>query len=110
MVIYKLQLIKQFCNESIKERYDVDVSESSLKIIWSTVVSIFLIGGVTGSFIASWLVDKYGRKKTLCIGNIFGVLGALMFVLIRRLNSIELLLAGRLVVGRFRNAVCYICS
>ncbi|XP_031849287.1 solute carrier family 2, facilitated glucose transporter member 3 isoform X2 [Nomia melanderi] len=92
-------LIEQFCNESIKERYDVDVSESSLKIIWSTVVSIFLIGGVTGSFIASWLVDKYGRKKTLCVGNIFGILGALMFILIRRLNSIELLLAGRLVVG-----------
>nr|XP_033334637.1 solute carrier family 2, facilitated glucose transporter member 1-like isoform X1 [Megalopta genalis] len=92
-------LIEQFCNKSIKERYEVDISENSLKIIWSTIVSIFLIGGVTGSFIASWLADRYGRKPTLCIGNVFGIVGALMFFLIRKLNSIELLLAGRLVVG-----------
>ncbi|XP_076291750.1 solute carrier family 2, facilitated glucose transporter member 3 isoform X2 [Lasioglossum baleicum] len=92
-------LIEQFCNESVKERYDVEISNSSLKIIWSTVVSIFLIGGVTGSFLASWSADRYGRKRTLCIGNIFGIIGASMFFLIRKLNSIELLLAGRLVVG-----------
>ncbi|XP_076243760.1 solute carrier family 2, facilitated glucose transporter member 3 isoform X2 [Calliopsis andreniformis] len=92
-------LVGAFCNESIKERYHVDVSESNLKILWSTVVSIFLIGGVTGSYLSSWLADRYGRKKTLCIGNIFGIVGAAMFFLVQKLNSIELLLAGRLVVG-----------
>ncbi|XP_076243763.1 solute carrier family 2, facilitated glucose transporter member 3 isoform X4 [Calliopsis andreniformis] len=98
-------LVGAFCNESIKERYHVDVSESNLKILWSTVVSIFLIGGVTGSYLSSWLADRYGRKKTLCIGNIFGIVGAAMFFLVQKLNSIELLLAGRLVVelSRIRN-------
>ncbi|XP_076168288.1 solute carrier family 2, facilitated glucose transporter member 5 isoform X2 [Ptiloglossa arizonensis] len=92
-------LIGRFCNESIKERYDVDISESGLKIVWSTIVSIFLVGGVTGSFIASWLADRYGRKRTLCVGNIFGIVGAIMFFSVQKLNSIEVLLAGRLSVG-----------
>ncbi|XP_029037452.1 solute carrier family 2, facilitated glucose transporter member 1-like [Osmia bicornis bicornis] len=92
-------LVESFCNESIKERYDVDVSQNNLKIIWSTVVSIFLIGGAIGSFLGSWVADRYGRKRALCIGNVFGIAGAVMFFLIKKLNSIELLLAGRLFVG-----------
>lgn len=84
----------------MKERYDVDISENNLKLVWSAVVSIFLIGGVTGSFISSWLADRCGRKGALCFGNICGIAGALMFFLVRKLNSIELLLAGRLVVGK----------
>lgn len=79
----------------------MDVSQNNLKIIWSTVVSIFLIGGAIGSFLGSWLADRYGRKRALCIGNVFGIAGAVMFFLIRKLNSIELLLVGRLVVGKF---------
>lgn len=98
--VYKLQLIGGFCNESVKERYDIDISESGLKVLGSIVISIFLVGGVTGSLIASWLADKYGRKRTLCIGNIFGIVGAVMFFLVQKLNSIELLLAGRLIVGK----------
>ena len=92
-------LIKNFCNNSMKERYDVDISENSLKLVWSAVVSIFLIGGVTGSYISSCLADRYGRKGALCFGNVCGIAGAAMFFLVRKLNSIELLLAGRLVVG-----------
>ncbi|KOC62479.1 Solute carrier family 2, facilitated glucose transporter member 1, partial [Habropoda laboriosa] len=91
--------VRGFCNESVKERYGVDVSDNGLKIIWSTVVSICLIGGAVGSFLSSWIADRYGRKKALCIGNIFGIVGAVMFFLVRKLNSIELLLAGRLAVG-----------
>lgn len=92
-------LVGGFCNESVRERYGVEVSENGLKIIWSTVVSIFLIGGAVGSFLASWVADKYGRKGGLCAGNIFGIIGAGMFFLVRKLNSIELLLAGRLLSG-----------
>ncbi|XP_017879002.1 solute carrier family 2, facilitated glucose transporter member 1-like isoform X2 [Ceratina calcarata] len=92
-------LIGGFCNESVKERYGVEVSENGLKIIWSTVVSIFLIGGAVGSFLASWVSDRYGRKGGLCAGNMFGIIGAGMLFLVRKLNSIELLLAGRLLSG-----------
>ncbi|KAK1124960.1 hypothetical protein K0M31_006304 [Melipona bicolor] len=92
-------LVGAFCNESIKERYDINVSKSALKIVWSSVVSIFLIGGAAGSFLSSWIADRYGRKGALCVGNIFGIIGAGMFFLILKLNSIEILLAGRFFVG-----------
>lgn len=92
-----------FCNESIKERYNINVSESGLKIVWSSVVSIFLIGGAAGSFLSSWIADRYGRKGALCVGNIFGIIGAGMFFLILKLNSIEILLAGRFFVGKSKS-------
>ncbi|KAF7408780.1 hypothetical protein HZH66_003317 [Vespula vulgaris] len=93
------ELIQNFCNESIIERYDIQFTHNELMILWATIVSIFLIGGVTGSLIASWLADRFGRKGALMIGNIFGILGAILFLLVPALNSVELLLAGRLIVG-----------
>ncbi|XP_043798874.1 solute carrier family 2, facilitated glucose transporter member 1-like isoform X2 [Apis laboriosa] len=92
-------LVERFCNESIKERYNINISENGLKIVWSAVVSIFLIGGAIGSFLSSWVANKYGRKGALCVGHIFGIIGATMFFLVQKLNSIELLLIGRLIVG-----------
>ncbi|XP_033218937.1 solute carrier family 2, facilitated glucose transporter member 1-like isoform X2 [Belonocnema kinseyi] len=92
-------LIKDFCNQSLEERYRIQVSEEGLNILWSAIVSIFLIGGVSGSLTAGLLADKLGRKGTLAIGNLCGVIGALLFFLTPILNSVELLLAGRLIVG-----------
>ncbi|KAG7205192.1 hypothetical protein KM043_018280 [Ampulex compressa] len=93
------ELIKNFCNNSVTERYGVQLSQNGLDVLWSAVVSIFLIGGVSGSLIASWMANRLGRKSTLCIGNICGVVAAIIFLLVRVLNSIELLLLGRLIIG-----------
>lgn len=76
------------------------MTHNEVMILWATIVSIFLIGGVTGSLVASWLADRFGRKGALMIGNIFGILGAILFLLVPALNSIELLLAGRLIAGK----------
>ena len=100
-VLFSLQLIKVFCNESLEQRYNVQISEQGLNILWSAIVSIFLIGGVSGSLTAGLLADKLGRKGALAIGNICGIIGASFFLLTPTLNSVELLLAGRLIVGMF---------
>ncbi|XP_070522345.1 solute carrier family 2, facilitated glucose transporter member 1 isoform X2 [Cardiocondyla obscurior] len=92
-------LMQSFCNDSIRERYNVQMSSYELQILWSTVVSIFLIGGVSGSLIASWLSDKFGRKNALCAGNLCGIIGAVLFLLVRVTNSVELFLIGRVAVG-----------
>ncbi|XP_043498940.1 solute carrier family 2, facilitated glucose transporter member 1-like isoform X1 [Polistes fuscatus] len=92
-------LIRNFCNQSIIERYDIQLTHNEIMILWATIVSVFLIGGVTGSLVASWFADKFGRKGALMTGNIFGILGAILFLLVPALNSVELLLAGRLIVG-----------
>lgn len=94
-----LQFMKAFCNQSVEERYDIQISEASLDILWSTIVSIFLIGGVTGSLTATTFANKFGRRVALAIGNLCGIIGAIMFLLVPTLNSIELFLLGRLFVG-----------
>lgn len=91
--------MKNFCNQSVEERYGIQISQESLDILWSTIVSIFLIGGVTGSLTSSPLADKLGRRCALSIGNICGIIGAAMLFLTSTLNSIELFLLGRLFVG-----------
>lgn len=95
--------MQSFCNNSIRERYNVQLSSYELQILWSAIVSVFLIGGVAGSLIASWLSDKFGRKGALSVGNLCGIIGAVMFLLVRTINSVELFLLGRVVVGELRN-------
>lgn len=91
--------MKNFCNQSVEERYGVKISKDGLSILWSTIVSIFLIGGVTGSLSASYLANQIGRKGALAVGNICGIIGGIMFLLVPTLNSIELFLLGRIFVG-----------
>lgn len=93
--------MKAFCNESIRQHYGNQLSDNGLNILWSAVVSIFLIGGVSGSLTSSFFANKLGRKGALVIGNICGILGAIMFLLTPTLNSVELLLIGRLLVGLY---------
>ncbi|XP_034935948.1 solute carrier family 2, facilitated glucose transporter member 3-like [Chelonus insularis] len=93
------ELIQNFINESIRSQYNKQLLHGELEFIWSVIVSIFLIGGVIGSFGASWLADKYGRKGAFMVGNIFGVLGAICFSLTPIINSVEILILGRLLVG-----------
>lgn len=95
--------MKSFCNDSIRERYNIQLSNHELQILWSAIVSIFLIGGVSGSLIASWLSDRYGRKGALSIGNICGIVGAILFLLVRHVNSIEFFLIARVFVGESKN-------
>lgn len=91
--------MQNFCNHSVKERYDINISQKSLDFLWSTIVSIFLIGGVVGSLTSSHIANKFGRKGALCLGNVFGIIGAAMFFFTPTLNSIELFLIGRIFVG-----------
>ncbi|KYM76416.1 Solute carrier family 2, facilitated glucose transporter member 1 [Atta colombica] len=92
-------LMQSFCNDSIRERYNVQLSSHELQVLWSVIVSVFLIGGVSGSLIASWLSDRFGRKGALSIGNVCGIVGAVLFMFVRTMNSVELFLLGRVIVG-----------
>lgn len=71
-------------------------------MIWSIVVSIFLAGGVSGSLITSWIADKYGRRGALAIGNVFAIFGGIFFLFVPMLNSVGMLMMGRLLVGELK--------
>lgn len=55
------QILKDWINDTYIARHDMPLSENTIDLIWSFVVSVFLIGGAVGSFAASFIANRYGR-------------------------------------------------
>lgn len=53
--------MKQWCNETIAKRYGVHFTPTQLDGLWSVMVSIFLLGGITGGIAGGKLADIWGR-------------------------------------------------
>jgi MFS family permease len=58
---FSVQIIREFCNATVADRYGITMGPSQLNILWSIIVSIFLVGGVTGSLSGGWVADRFGR-------------------------------------------------
>ncbi|XP_026329305.1 solute carrier family 2, facilitated glucose transporter member 1-like isoform X2 [Hyposmocoma kahamanoa] len=93
------EVIKSFCSESLLSRYDVSLNERWLNVLWSCIVSIFIIGGCTGSVLGAVLANKLGRRKATIVTSQLSLVGALLFVFCRAAKSVEMLILGRLIVG-----------
>ncbi|XP_019537837.3 solute carrier family 2, facilitated glucose transporter member 1 [Aedes albopictus] len=91
--------IKSWINDTVFDRYEVSLSPGGLDMFLSVVVSIFLIGGVIGSLSGAVIADKFGRKTSYLLCGILHTMGGFCFVFCRQLNSVELLLLGRILVG-----------
>lgn len=59
--LFFFQFIKPWCNETIFSAYNATLTIEDLEIVWASVVSIYLVGGVIGSLIGAWIADKWGR-------------------------------------------------
>lgn len=55
------EYIKQWCNQTLIDRYQLELSEGALVTLLATIVSIFLVGGCIGSLFAATLADRFGR-------------------------------------------------
>jgi MFS family permease len=53
--------MKAWANETLRNNYGADLNESQVDVLWSFIVSIFLIGGAIGSFAGSYVADRIGR-------------------------------------------------
>ncbi|CAG9585097.1 unnamed protein product [Danaus chrysippus] len=93
------EILKNFCNESFISRYDLPLDNKWLNVLWSAVVSTFIVGGCIGSLLGSVLADKLGRKKATISTNILFICGGVMFLLCRAANSVEMMIVGRFLVG-----------
>lgn len=85
---------RSFIEDFIREQYDASPS-----LIFSVVVSIFAVGGMIGCPLASWLVDKQGRKMALLMNAGFGVIGAAFMGFSQLAGSVEMLIIGRFLIG-----------
>ncbi|XP_055919474.1 solute carrier family 2, facilitated glucose transporter member 1-like [Eupeodes corollae] len=91
--------MRAWCNETLIERYDYHITSGGLSILWSAIVSIFLVGGAIGSLGGAGAADKFGRKGCFMISGLLFALGAILFMLCRVASSVEMLLVGRFLVG-----------
>uniref|UniRef100_A0A3Q3XJ56 Major facilitator superfamily (MFS) profile domain-containing protein n=1 Tax=Mola mola TaxID=94237 RepID=A0A3Q3XJ56_MOLML len=91
--------VQTFINQTWQERYQTTVSEDILTLLWSTIVSIFTVGGFIGVTIGGTLSVKIGRKGTLLTNNIFALTAALLMGLSYPTGLFELLIIGRFFTG-----------
>lgn len=91
--------VQKFINQTWMERYDINISEDVLTLLWSTIVSIFTLGGLMGASIGGTLSVKLGRKGTLLVNNAFSLTAALLMGLSWPTRLLELLIVGRFFSG-----------
>lgn len=53
--------MKAWANQTLSNNYRAELSDSQVDLLWSFIVSIFLIGGAIGSFIGGLVADRIGR-------------------------------------------------
>ncbi|XP_077971738.1 solute carrier family 2, facilitated glucose transporter member 5-like isoform X2 [Styela clava] len=85
-------------SSNVVESYDIILSPSEL-LIWSFTVSIFTIGGMIGSLLVGFLVQRYGRKKSQLLMNSLSISAAIMEGCSKAANSIVLLIIPRFFLG-----------
>ncbi|KAJ8286040.1 hypothetical protein GJAV_G00033880 [Gymnothorax javanicus] len=93
------QSVQNFINQTWTYRYDAQITEEVLTLLWSTIVSIFTIGGLVGSLFGGSLSVKFGRKGALLLNNIFALLAALFMGISHPTGYFELLVIGRFLSG-----------
>ncbi|MED6246761.1 hypothetical protein ATANTOWER_023095 [Ataeniobius toweri] len=91
--------VQDFINQTWMQRYQTEISKDGLTLLWSTIVSIFTIGGFIGVSIGGTLSVKLGRRGTLLTNNVISLAAALLMGLSSSAGSFELLIIGRLLIG-----------
>lgn len=54
-------LITEWLKNTLMDRNGTVPTDVGLDLIWSTVVSVFLVGGAVGSLGGAWVADRFGR-------------------------------------------------
>lgn len=110
-----------------KQRYEKDIQEEAVQLLYSIAVSIFAIGGMLGGFSGGIIANRFGRyffdyvrqtpiklfcfdlfikslnlfyrKGGLLLNNVLGISGACLMGFTKYSNSYELLFIGRFIIG-----------
>ncbi|XP_033618255.1 solute carrier family 2, facilitated glucose transporter member 11 [Fukomys damarensis] len=91
--------IQEFTNETWQAHTGRPLPDHLLLLVWSLIVSLFPLGGLSGALLAGPMAVILGRKKSLLVNNIFAVVAATLFGFSRKAGSLEMIMLGRLLVG-----------
>ncbi|XP_072317052.1 solute carrier family 2, facilitated glucose transporter member 3 [Eucyclogobius newberryi] len=98
--------LRVFFQNVSAERNGTPLSPGSTTLLWSLAVAIFSVGGMAGSFSVGFMVDKFGRRKSMLLANILAVIGAGLMGLSGVSRAYEMIIVGRLIIGVF----CGLCT
>uniref|UniRef100_A0A3B3X7B6 Solute carrier family 2, facilitated glucose transporter member 5 n=1 Tax=Poecilia mexicana TaxID=48701 RepID=A0A3B3X7B6_9TELE len=91
--------IQTFINETFLQRWDVQLEDYQVTLVWTIIVSIFSLGGFAGALIAGPMTIRFGRKKCLLLNNVFLMSGALLALTSRAAGSFEMIMLSRVLIG-----------
>ncbi|XP_040206682.1 solute carrier family 2, facilitated glucose transporter member 11-like isoform X1 [Rana temporaria] len=91
--------IQKFINDTWYARYESQLDESLLTLIWSIIASVFTLGGLVGTLVGGHAAAKFGRKQTLLVNNVVAILAALFMGIAKPARLYELLIVGRFLIG-----------
>ncbi|KAK2862049.1 hypothetical protein Q5P01_001582 [Channa striata] len=91
--------IQTFINETFLERWDIQLENYQVTLVWTIIVSIFSLGGFVGALIAGPMTIRFGRKKCLLLNNSFLMTGAILALTSRAARSFEMIIISRVLVG-----------
>lgn len=60
-----LKYVQSFINRTWMERYQTNISQEGLTLLWSTIVSMFTLGGLIGASLGGTLSVKLGRYENI---------------------------------------------
>lgn len=55
------QFIQTFINETFLERWEIQLEDYQVTLVWTIIVSIFSLGGFMGALIAGPMTIRFGR-------------------------------------------------
>nr|XP_060615042.1 solute carrier family 2, facilitated glucose transporter member 5-like [Anolis sagrei ordinatus] len=92
-------LMQDFYNQTYMERNGKYMDSDLKTALWSITVSFFPLGGFFGSLLVGPMVNKFGRKGTLLINNIFSIIPAILMGSARVAKTFEIIIVCRVVIG-----------
>ncbi|KAF6021315.1 Glut1 [Bugula neritina] len=79
--------------------YHSDISSGELTILWAVTVSIYIFGGMIGGVVGGSIADKFGRKRTMMVGNILQIASTLLMFSSKWIQRYEVIIVARLIYG-----------
>lgn len=86
-------------NQTIEAESDDCLSQNTVTMIWSWIVSSFCVGGIIGGSAVGVVASRLGRKGGLLLNNILMAISGVFMFFSKTAGSWEMLILGRLIIG-----------
>ena len=92
-------VIRSWIQEGLFKNYDITLTSHQNIMLWSSVISIFLVGSTFGGLKGGALADKIVRRKAFMFNHLLCLFSCLIFILCKFYQAPELLLISQLLLG-----------